>query len=120
MGLFSLESRRFRKHLLMGGSKEQGARLLSEAPSDGTSDNGHKPNLVKCFFLSFFFFCRADQTLEEVAQRCCGASRLGDIKNLNGHSCEQPALGDLALRLDEMISRGAFLHQPCCDSAIVR
>lgn len=43
------------------------------------------------------FFCKGDQTLEQVAQRGCGVSDLGDIKNLAEHGPEQP---------DPVLSRG--------------
>jgi len=37
------------------------------------------------------FYCKVDQTLEQVAQRDHGFSVLGDIHNPTGHSCGQPA-----------------------------
>lgn len=35
-------------------------------------------------------YCKGDQTWEQVAQRGCGVSDLGDIQNLAGHGPEQP------------------------------
>jgi len=35
--------------------------------------------------------------LEQVSQRGCGVSVLGDIQNVTGCSPEQPAVADLAL-----------------------
>lgn len=34
---------------------------------------------------SILFLCEGSQTLAQVAERGCGASTLGDTKNLTGH-----------------------------------
>lgn len=41
-----------------------------------------------------FLHCNDDQTLEQVAQKGCGVSICGDIKNLTGHVPGITALDD--------------------------
>jgi len=41
-----------------------------------------------------FFYCEGGQTLDQVAQRWCTISILGDIQNLAGHNPRQPAIVD--------------------------
>ena len=38
-------------------------------------------------------YCDGDQALEQVAQRGCGISILGDTQKLSGHGPGQPTLG---------------------------
>lgn len=59
------------------------------------------------------FSVREIRTLEQVAQRSCRVSILGDAQNSICHSPKQPAL---AGGLDEMISRSPFQPQSLCDS----
>ncbi|KAK4805788.1 hypothetical protein QYF61_000394 [Mycteria americana] len=42
------------------------------------------------------FHCEGDRALEQVAQKWCGVSRLGDIEKLSGHGPGQPALASRA------------------------
>lgn len=56
---------------------------------------------------------REIRTLEQVAQRSCRVSILGDAQNSIGHSPKQPALAE---GLDEMISRSPFQPQSFYDS----
>ncbi|KAK4811097.1 hypothetical protein QYF61_016383 [Mycteria americana] len=63
-----------------------------------TTGNGHKLKYRK-FCLNIrkktpLFYCEGGQTLEQVAQRGCGVSVLGDIKNPTGCGPEEPALVD--------------------------
>lgn len=39
-------------------------------------------------------YCEGGQTLDQVAQRWCGVSILGDIQNLDEHGPRQPAIVD--------------------------
>lgn len=84
----------------MGGNEEEGARLFSVLPIDGTRGNGHK--LKHRIFhentRKHFFYCECGQTLEQVAQRCCGFSLLGGTQNPTGHSPGQPVLADCLSR----------------------
>jgi len=70
-------------------AKEYGARYFSVVASEQTRGNGHKVKHEE-FYLNarlffFFFHWKDDQTLEQVAQRCCAVSILGDTKNLIAH-----------------------------------
>lgn len=40
------------------------------------------------------FYCECDGTPEQIAQRHCGVSILGDNHKLSGHGPEETALGD--------------------------
>ena len=40
-----------------------------------------------------FFYCEGGQALEQVAQRGCGVSILGEVQKLTGRSPGQMALG---------------------------
>ena len=62
-----------------------------------------------------YFECA--RALEQAAQRGCGVSFSGDIKNLPKPIPVWSALGEPALagRLDEMISRGHFQPKPLYD-----
>lgn len=57
--------------------------------------------------------------LQEDAQKCCGVSVHGDIKNSAGHGLEQPTLADPALsrRAEQVIPEGAVPPQMVCSSA---
>lgn len=59
--------------------------------------------------------------MEQAAQRACGVSSSGDIKNPFGHNPVEPAPGEPASAggwLDWMISTCPFQPQPSCDSGI--
>lgn len=53
-----------------------------------------------------WFYCKCDQTLEQVAQKGCGISILADLQTPSGHDPGQAALADPALsrgvRLDKL------------------
>jgi len=74
-------------------------------------------NKYKTFCLNKrLFHSEGGQTLEDFAQRGCGASILGSTQNWTGHSREQPALGDHAWagQLDcqpQLISAAVTLSQ---------
>lgn len=75
VGLFSLEQRRLwwyyqRVQIPEGGSKEEGARLFSEVPSDRMDGNGHKLKLRTCHLnrRKGFFYRKGAQTLEQVSR----------------------------------------------------
>jgi len=67
---------------LIGGN-EEGARFCSVVPSDKTRSNGHKLKYRKFQVnTNYFFFFPTGQALEQVNQRCCGVSILGDTWKL--------------------------------------
>jgi len=127
LGLFSVEKRRLNEILSsrmdtwLYLSKEDGTRLFSVLPNDRTSCNGHKLKHRKSHLSirKSFFYSESDQTLEQVAQRGCGVSIIGNSHNLNGHSPEQPGLADSALQgLGLQTLEGAFETQLLRDFAI--
>jgi len=63
-------------------------------------------------------YFKGDRALEQAAQRGCGFSFSGDIKDLSGQGPVQPAVGDPALAggADWVIPRGPFQPLPFCDS----
>jgi len=91
LGLSSLKKRRLRGNLinaykyLKSGCQEDGARLFSVVPSNGTGDNGHKlkPRKFHLNMKKDFVTLRVT-ALEEAAMRGCGVSFSGDIQNLPG------------------------------------
>ena len=103
LGLFSLKERRLRGDLinadkdLQGGCQEDGARLFSVVPSDGTRGNEHTLKYRKLQLDMKKNFFEGDRALEQAAQRGCGVSFSGDIQNPLGQDPVQPALGEPAL-----------------------
>jgi len=75
------------------GRNEEGAIQFSATYYDRTG-NGYKLKHIKFCVNArkYFFTCKGNQTLEQVAQRGCGASIYEDMQNLTGHS---PVLGNL-------------------------
>ena len=79
--------------------KGEETRLFSVVPGDRTGDKGYK--------LKYRKFCLhkrkkllhsvSEQTLEEVAQRGCGVSILGDTQKPTGDGPKQLGLGDPTL-----------------------
>jgi len=82
--LFSLEKRKLGEVLsmciiqLIGGSKDQGARLLSMVPSDKTRGNEQKPKYrTFCLDAGEKKISRASNlTLGRIGQKACGAPSL--------------------------------------------
>ena len=97
---------------LRGGSKEDGAVLLSVVPKQRTRGNGHKMKYAKFHVNTGKLpsYCSDGWTLEQVSQRGCGASIPGDTKTLIGHGLGQPALSGLVQSriLDYKVSRWVF------------
>lgn len=64
-----------------------------------------------------YYYCAGAQTLEQVAQRHCGVSILGEVQNSTAHGPGQPALGDPALssRLNCTVLRGPIQPRLFCD-----
>lgn len=75
----------------MGGCKEDRTRLFSV-----TRGNGNKLKYRKCL-LKNSFYCKGGGTWEQIAQRGCEVSVLGDGQNLTVHSAGQPAPADSTL-----------------------
>jgi len=128
LGLFSLEKPRLRRKLidlykyLKEGCQEFGARLFSLVPSDRARGTGHKrKHRSFCLNKEKLFCCESGQSLEQVAQRSCGVSNLGDIPKLSGHGPAQLAVGGPASAggLDQVTSSGASQPQPFRDSVIL-
>ncbi|GAB0185709.1 mitochondrial enolase superfamily member 1 [Grus japonensis] len=85
---------------LKGRCQKDGARLFSMVPSDRTRDNGQWAQTRTQEVPSEHgekLHSEGDRALEQAAQRGCGVSFSGDIQNLPGCDCVQPALGDPAL-----------------------
>ena len=95
LGLFGLEKRGPRKILSvyinsLWGSKKDGARLFPVMPGDRAGGNRHRLEYRKfCFSVrsSRFFYCKRDQTVEQVAQRDRGIHPWRHL-NPTGHSPE--------------------------------
>lgn len=97
LGQFILEKRRLRDNVhkyLEGGCKGDGARLFSMVPSNRTRGNGQKLE-HKGFPVNTrkHFFTEGDLGLAQFTQGVCGASTLGLILRLTGHSPGQLGLG---------------------------
>lgn len=77
----------------MGGSKEDGPRLLSVVPASRTREKGEKLKHGKLHLNigEHSFHCERHQTLEQVVQRGCGFLTPGHIQNPTRHSPEQPS-----------------------------
>lgn len=72
-----------RSQALLGGAQQQNKRPWAHAE---IQENPFK-----------LFHCEGHQTLEQVAQRGCGVSVLGESQNMCGHNLGQPTLVDSAL-----------------------
>lgn len=70
------------------GRNEEGPVLYLAISSDRTRGNGYKLKHMKFHVNArkYFFTCKGDQTLEQVAQRGCGVAIYGNIQNLTGHN----------------------------------
>lgn len=78
----------------MGGNKKGRDRLFSVVPSEGTGDDWHKFKSMKFYQNTRkHFHFEGGQTAEQVAQRGCGVSILGDSQEPCGRVSGQLALG---------------------------
>ena len=105
--------------ILKGKSQENGARFLffsgiqwqvkKKQAQTGSQEVPleHEENL--CF--------EGDKALEQPAQKGCGVSFSGNIRNSSGHFPLQPAEGTCFSRsLDQVVSRGPFQPLQFCDA----
>lgn len=65
-----------------------------------------------------FFYCEGSQTLQQVAQRACGVSVLGDIENVTGHSPDQTTSVGATVGRELDQTDDLFQPQPFCDLLI--
>lgn len=105
---------------LVGGSKEDRDRHLSAVPSDRTRSKEQKLKYRKFHLnIAIFFCCEDSQPLEQVTQRGCGVSILGDIQDptLALSNCSSWCCSEWGL--DWMLPRDAFQPQSLCGLAQV-
>lgn len=73
---------------------EDGSRLFSAVPGNGTRGNGQKLTHRECpQNMRNNFYCAGNRTLEQTVQRRCGVSLTGDIQESSGRSPVPRALG---------------------------
>lgn len=101
LGLFSQRRKDLEGDLVIvhkyleGGCKEDGARLLSDVPSDRTRGNEHKlkhrsfPLNIRKHFLTMRITKHCHSL---IGQKGCGVSTFADIQKSSGHSSGQLAL----------------------------
>lgn len=100
--------------------EEDGVGLFSVVFSDRTRDSGQTERQE---FLSEhqdmgFLHGESDQSLSQVVQRTCGASTLGHIGKLAGHSPGQLAPAG-PISAGRVTSRGPFQPQQFCYTVIL-
>lgn len=95
-GLFSLKNTRLRGDIiavysnLMGGYREQGARLFLKVHRDRARDNKHKLEHGKFHYKHKLFHHKGDEAVKQVPRGLQSPSL--EIQNLTGQSCEQSDL----------------------------
>lgn len=92
--LFSWEKRRTMGNLFnLSNYLKENAKAIEPGGFQGYT--GTKGNRQKMKHREFppnikVLYCKCDQALGEVAQRCCGVSLLGDIQKPSGHGPGHP------------------------------
>lgn len=111
--LFSLAKKRLREILSMSiNTRKEGARGTEPSsfqwwPVPGQEAIGTNQRAQE--FAWTLPYCAGDRAPQNVAQRGCRASILGDIQKLSGHGSGQVALSDPAWEgLDQMTSRSSL------------
>lgn len=101
--------------------KKNGVRLSLELHSDGAMDTSYHLGKSNWIFGKALSLSRW-KPREQVVQRCCGVSALGDSENPTGRGSEEPALTRRAPRRREgcTTSGGPFQPMRFCDSLILQ